>query len=239
MDEERLVGGNDTEEVVRVGDTVRRTPGPRSDFVAEVLRHLESVDYPYAPRHLGVDDRGREVVSFVPGRTTDHPSQRAEGAYARAGTMLRRLHEVTAGHPLAGGLECVVHGDAGPCNTVFQDGLPVAFIDWTTCAPGVALDDLGYLAWTWCVAAEGNVPVEEQAAHLRELRDGYGDVDPERLLDAVVRQQTRVVERETANLRDERLRPQRRAHAGKAVAWAESDRAVVRRHHALLLSALR
>lgn len=237
MTEEPLLGGNNAEEVVRVGDTVRRRGG-RSVFAVDVLRYLESVGYPYAPRHLGVDEQGRDVLSYIPGETTDHPSQRAEGAYARAGLMLRRLHEATAGHPLAGDRECVVHGDAGPFNTVCQDGVPVAFIDWTGCAPGSALDDLGYMAWTWCVQVAGNVPIGDQGEHLRELRDGYGDVDPKGLLDAMVRQQTLIVELETANLDDPALSPVRRAHARTAIDWATASRALVHDHRALLLGSL-
>jgi aminoglycoside phosphotransferase (APT) family kinase protein len=60
-----------------------------------------------------------------------------------AGTVLRELHEATTDHPLAGDQECVIHGDPGPFNTIFQDGLPVAFIDWTGCSPGSLLDDGG------------------------------------------------------------------------------------------------
>ncbi|GLW89378.1 hypothetical protein Aglo03_01940 [Actinokineospora globicatena] len=231
--EERLLGGNNAEEVVRVGDEVRRSRGP--GFAGDVLRYLESVGFGYAPRYLGVDDRGRDVLSYIPGRTTDHPAQRAEGAYAHAGKMLRELHDTTAGHPLAGGHECVVHGDAGPFNTIFQEGLPVAFIDWAGCHPGAALDDLGYMAWTWCIQTLGNVPIEDQAAHLRELRDAYGNVSPKSLLDAMVEQQTRIVELETANLTNPALSPTRLAHARRAIAWAESDRALVHEHRAMLL----
>jgi hypothetical protein len=43
MAEEHLGGGHDTEEVVRIGDTVRRTRGSRSAFAAQVLRYLESI----------------------------------------------------------------------------------------------------------------------------------------------------------------------------------------------------
>ncbi|WP_121006543.1 aminoglycoside phosphotransferase family protein [Saccharothrix australiensis] len=236
---EPLAGGHDTEVVVRVGDTVRRSRGPRSDYAAEVLRHLEAVGYAHAPRHLGVDDEGRDVLTYLPGRTTDHPTQRADGAYARAGAMLRELHDLTTGHPLAGDRECVVHGDPGPFNTIVRDGLPVAFIDWSACRPGDRLDDLGYLAWTWCVQTLGAVPIADQAAHLRELRDGYGDVEAERLVAAVLRQQTRVIDVEGAKSHDTALTATRRAHARDAVAWATADRALVRRHEALLLSALR
>ncbi|RLK54158.1 aminoglycoside phosphotransferase family protein [Actinokineospora cianjurensis] len=235
MVEEHLVGGNSTAEVVRVGDTVRRS---RSTFAAEVLRYLESAGYPYAPRHLGVDEKGRDVLSYIPGETTDHPSQRAEGAYARAGAMLRGLHDVTAGHPLAGDRACVVHGDAGPFNTIFQRGVPVAFIDWTGCRPGEPLADLAYLAWTWCVQSTGNVPVTSQAAHLRQLRDGYGKVDAEPLVDAMVQQQTRIITLETTNLDDTRLSPTRRAHASRAIEWAESSLALVQAQRSIFLTTL-
>jgi Ser/Thr protein kinase RdoA (MazF antagonist) len=166
-------------------------------------------------------------------------NQRADGAYARGGAMLRRLHETTAGHPLAAGRECVIHGDPGPFNTIFQQGLPTAFIDWSSCRPGDRLDDLGYLAWTWCIQSEGQVPIAEQARHLRELRDGYGDTEPEILLDAMMGSQTRIVDLETACLGNPGRPAARRQHARAAIAWAAADRALLREHEALLLSALR
>jgi Ser/Thr protein kinase RdoA (MazF antagonist) len=236
--EEPLGGGSNAREVVRAGDTVRRARDAGSGFAARVLAYLESAGYPYAPRFLGVDDRGRDILSYIPGRTTDHPSQRAGGAYACGGAMLRLLHEITAGHRLAAGRECVVHGDPGPFNTIFREGLPVAFIDWSSCRPGGRLDDLGYMAWTWCIQSQGHVPAGEQARHLRELRDGYGDVDPEILLDAMVRSQTRIVDLETANLGNPRFPAARRQHARAAIAWATADRALLREHQARLLSAL-
>ncbi|NJP35224.1 hypothetical protein HCJ94_25420 [Micromonospora sp. HSS6-12] len=61
-DEEPLPGGFVTD-VVRVGGTVRRTPGPNADRVAALLRHLERVGADLAPRHLGFDEHGREVLS--------------------------------------------------------------------------------------------------------------------------------------------------------------------------------
>ena len=186
MREEPLIGGRNTSEVVRAGDTVRRARDPGSAFAARLPGSLDSAGYPYAPRFLGVDDRGRDILTYVPGRTTDHPSQRADGAHARGASMLRELHDPTAGHPLAGGRECVLHGDPGPFNTIFSGGTPVAFVDWTSSRPGGRLDDHGYMAWTWCIQSEGNVPPGAQAAHLRELRDAYGPVPPQALIDAMI-----------------------------------------------------
>lgn len=237
MTEVPLAGGHITREVVRVGETVRRTSHGRS-FAVRLLTHLESTGYAYAPHFLGLDDRGRDVFTFIPGETTDHPSQRAAGAYAAGGRMLRALHDATAGHELAGDRECVIHGDPGPFNTIFRDGLPVAFIDWDCCRPGDRLDDLGYLAWTWCVQSQGRVPVAAQARHLRELRDGYGEVDGDVLVHAILRRHTELAEAEQANRQDPRSTADRRRHAAWAVQWATADRPVVERHQRQFLAAL-
>lgn len=239
MHEEPLTGGRNAAEVVRVGDTVRRETDPGSEFAARLLRYLESAGYPYAPRHLGRDERGRDILTYIPGRTTDHPGQRAAGAYARGGVMLRQLHELTAGHPLAAGRECVLHGDPGPFNVIFDAGMPVAFIDWTSCRPGDRLDDLGYMAWTWCVQSEGNVPVPDQARHLRELRDAYGPVPPGTLLESMIRAQNRIVEALEPVMLDGRESPARRAWAREAVRWATADQNLTRAIEPHLLAALR
>ena len=153
--------------------------------------------------------------------------------------MLRELHDLTAGHPLAAGRECVLHGDPGPFNAIFQDGTPVAFIDWMSCRPGDRLDDLGYMAWTWCIQAVGGVPVNEQAAHLRELRDGYGPVRAETLIFAMIRSQDRVVRHSEQAVRDSRDPAARRAWADEAIRWATADKALIRANEQTLLAALR
>lgn len=66
MTEEQLQGGF-VNVVVRVGDTVRRQPGERAGFVHELLRHFEAQEWPGAPRFLGIDDDGREMLSYVAG----------------------------------------------------------------------------------------------------------------------------------------------------------------------------
>ena len=239
MREEPLTGGRNASEVVRVGDTVRRASEPGSAFAALLLGYLEASGYPYAPRYLGVDERGRDILTYIPGQSTDHPAQRADGAYARAAVMLRELHDLTAGHPLAAGRECVLHGDPGPFNAICQDGMPVAFIDWTSCRPGGRLDDLGYLAWTWCIQALGNVPVDAQAAHLRELRDAYGPVPPEALIGAMIRSQDGIVRLSEQAVRDSRDPAGRRVWADEAIRWATADQEFIRAHEQTLLAALR
>src|SRR3954467_13957633 len=59
--------------VVRIGDTVRRPQRPTSPATHALLRHLADVGFPGAPRFLGVDDKGREVLSYVHGTAVTPP----------------------------------------------------------------------------------------------------------------------------------------------------------------------
>lgn len=68
-----LPGGDVTEGVVRVGDTVRRPVQENSPLVHALLKHLESVGFDGAPRFLGIDARGREVLTFVEGEVAGRP----------------------------------------------------------------------------------------------------------------------------------------------------------------------
>jgi hypothetical protein len=60
-DEIPLLGGDVTEGLVRVGNTLRRPSGPHSTAIAAYLRHLESAGITESPRHLGIDDKGRDA----------------------------------------------------------------------------------------------------------------------------------------------------------------------------------
>ena len=53
--------------VMRVGNTVRRPRRPTSEATEALLGHLEEVGFDGAPRYLGSDERGREVLSYIPG----------------------------------------------------------------------------------------------------------------------------------------------------------------------------
>lgn len=238
--EQTLSGGRTTPGVVLVEGTVRRPHGRHSDFVAGVLGALGAVNVSWAPRHFGVDGQGRDVLTFIPGRTTDHPSQRSARAYARFGQMLRELHAVTSGTALADEMECVMHGDPGPYNVITQAGMPVGLIDWDSARPGDPLEDLGYAGWTWCIRSTGNVPVTEQAQHLRELRDGYDPTVPAMdLLAAVAQAQHHVAEAEQRNADNDELPEWRRDHARVAIAWAHADAELLRTHQHTIAARLR
>src|SRR5262249_19062653 len=94
-----LLGGN-TSTVVRVGATVRRNPGPWAPAGAALLRHREYVGFTGAPHALGIDERGREVLSYLEGECGEYPLAPhwvTEEALVTVAVMLRMFHDAQYG----------------------------------------------------------------------------------------------------------------------------------------------
>jgi len=165
---ELLIGDGVTQGIVRIGDTVRRPLRPFSLTVQAYLAHLRDAGFTGAPLPLGVDEQGREVLSFVPGDVPRNPlpSELAgdDVLVALAG-LIRTLHEASAGwvpppDAVWGGTpanagriakqsELVSHRDYYPGNVVFRDGLPVALIDFDLAMPTTRLYDIANALWWW------------------------------------------------------------------------------------------
>src|SRR5215207_8071016 len=90
---------------VKVGDTVRREVGPWSPAVQSLLEHLESVGYAAAPRFIGIDELGREILSFIEGVVPDgaHPEVVTDLALQDVGKLVGELHRAVAGFALPAG----------------------------------------------------------------------------------------------------------------------------------------
>lgn len=226
-----LVGGNTTVGVVRVGGTVRRPRGSRSEFAAAVVTWLNAHDFPYVARYFGIDARRRDTFEYIEGTTTEHPVQRDERSYAAMGRILRELHDLTTRRDDSGRATALLHGDPGPFNVVCRDGMPVALIDWDSSRVGEPLDDFGYAAWTWCAGDHDGTTAAEQATRLRAFRDAYDPtMTADGVLDAIERAQQSIITAESAVLDDPRRDAARRGHAERAIGWAESDRRYLSRH---------
>lgn len=199
-----LSGGSHSN-VVRVGQTVRRVSRSHavSSAVFDLLRHIEREGFAGAPRALGFDDQGREVLTYMEGevaaqRRPGHPGGGDLPEYVwrddvlvQLGALLRAYHDAAATFPWAGRewlletrqpVETICHNEVYPWNTVFRAGVPVAFIDWDTAAPGPRVWDLGLIACVWvpfwpdalCEAAGLPTGVAEKARRFRLLTGAYG-----------------------------------------------------------------
>ncbi|OZC73389.1 hypothetical protein CH274_28180 [Rhodococcus sp. 06-418-5] len=143
-----LPGGNRTV-VHRVGETVRRATGDHSAAVHFLLNQLERRGFPYAPRFAGIDDRGREILTYRHGTAGNYPMPatfRTVEALESATRIVRRLHDVTVGLRLPDGHarhlrdgvdpEVICHWDAAPYNFVFEGREAVGLIDFDEAGPG-------------------------------------------------------------------------------------------------------
>jgi len=189
VDEQRLPGGFVTS-VVRAGNTVRRSPPENPEFVRALLRWFEQRGWGGAPRFLGTDERGREVLSFIDGHVAWEPVQlpsvTSDASMARLAALVREFHDLTAGTPLAAGAEVVCHNDLSPKNTVYRSGRPVAFIDWDIAAPGMRIHDVAHVCWQYVGLGPAVTDIDEAARLVRVVADGYGLADRAGLVDTIL-----------------------------------------------------
>ena len=183
MDEVPLVGGF-VGGAVRVGATVRKAPPPDAAFVRGVLGFFAGRGWVGAPRFLGVDERGREVLEFVAGAVLAGPPA-GDDVLAAVARLVRDFHDLTAGSGPAGAAEVVCHNDLSPANTVVRGGWPVAFIDWDLAAPGLRVHDVARVCWQFGPLGPG-VEVGAAVRRVRVVADAYGWGDVPSLIGAVL-----------------------------------------------------
>jgi hypothetical protein len=202
VDEEKLTGGNTHDEVVRIGDTVRRPTGSWTPGVHALLAHLASAGYDGAPRLLGLDERGREVLSFVSGSVVwpDHFSLvESDDALGEVAASIRRYHDAAAGFDFdrfvwsdrgadpRGPSELVCHNDLAPWNLVHGEPDSWTFIDWDLAAPGRRAWDLAWSLLGFVPLMPHSTLTDSQTRHrIAVFRAGYGTPLPSDVLAVAV-----------------------------------------------------
>ena len=156
--EEHFLGG--IIGATRVQDTVRKPAGPWTPAVQHLLRHLYEAGFTYAPRPLGTDAQGREVLSYIDGTPANRPWPpqlvRLDGVITLT-RMTKQFHEAVDAFRPSDPIwrigprgvktgEIVCHGDLGPWNTLWRGERLVGLVDWDTAEPGPPILDLASLA---------------------------------------------------------------------------------------------
>lgn len=115
-----------------------------------VLELLEAAGFDAAPRFLGTDEQGRDILTYIEGETFtergrmhpyigDPPDRIVfdDEQVAAAFALLRRYHRAFTG-------DVWCHGDYGPWNLVWRHGRPVALIDFDHAHRGEVSEDVAY-----------------------------------------------------------------------------------------------
>jgi Phosphotransferase enzyme family len=155
---------------------VYRPTGWWTSAVHALLRYLQDSGFSYAPRVLGVDGQGHEILTHIPGRSGREGwaaivTDRGLASFAR---LLRAYHDAVRSFrppvgavcactdaPLGAG-ELMCHGDFGPWNVVWQGQQPVGILDWDLAGPGPPMDDVAY-------ALSYSIPFRDDQTALRWL----------------------------------------------------------------------
>jgi hypothetical protein len=192
--------------VTRVGATVRRPQHSTSAATHALLEHLERVGFEGAPRFLGVDDSGREVLSYIPGQAVIPPYPDwalTDEALVSVAELVRGYHDAVTsfdpgGHTWPRSVpprfrgDIVSHNDPNLDNVIFSAGRAVALIDFDLAGPGSAVWDVACAARLWApLRDERDAPEQLRGRALARLRtfvDAYGlpRRDRARVVDAMV-----------------------------------------------------
>ena len=203
MDNERpIAGGNVADVVVRVDDTVRKPQTAATPAVGTLLGALEDASIGGVPRFLGLDDKNRQILSFVDG-TTAFPTNiwTDDATQTSAARLLRRIHDATVplvgtdhvwayAYPDATQHQVIGHSDFAPYNMTFgSDGSVIGVFDFDLAGPAPRIRDLAYLAW-WLVPlgqpdTATQTDLATQSQRLKQLCATYGAPADNAFLDMI------------------------------------------------------
>jgi hypothetical protein len=196
MSEDVLPGGYTTGAVL-IDDVVHKPASPWTPTVHALLRHLQAAGLDGAPRALGFDAQGREMLTYLAGETvgdrTPWPAWVfTDSTLVQVGRWMRRQHDATVdfvpppdeawfiGGTVEPGL-IVGHQDAAPYNAVMDGDRLVGFCDWDIAAPSSREFDLAVAALWWvplcppdAVEPLGFHDFDDRSRRLHLLLDSYG-----------------------------------------------------------------
>ena len=215
--------------VVRIAGTVRREVHQNTPAVRALLTHLEETGFAAAPRWLGFDEEGREMLSYIIGTAGHYPLKPyvlAESTLTRLGVLLRQFHDATISFSLPkdvawqnaidGKREVICHGDAGPYNIIFRNGAPVGLIDFERATPGPRVWDIAFVVYRFaplCDLREQTLTppfLRQIARRIRILLDAYGFSQKDDLFEWIqLRLQTEIGLFESAETDDLTLRKEK------------------------------
>ena len=223
--------GESDKHVVKVGKTVRKDTGSNSDRVHSVLKFLTSKGFTLTPIFLGVDEKGREIITYIAGEPINTDDESIELS-KQCMKGLRRFHDILSNSDLRGTEETVCHRDFAPWNILSSKGKIVGIVDLDDVCPGKRITDVAYACWTFLNLGDSKIKrsTQEQIQQIVILLDAYGPIDTSDFIDELLSEQTRVLQYRksrvsTARNEEERkLRQEKSEEIVKQIEWVKKNR---------------
>jgi len=155
MEEKILTGGGTRNQTVKIGNIIHKKAPEQHPMVRAYLLYLEKEKMQGVPRFLGIDEQGRDMLSYLPGKTMgpdyphDHPCLHSDQCVIDTARFMRKLHDISVGFlpraVEAGWInpffsneapEIICHGDAATWNFVFVNDRIAGLFDFEQAYPG-------------------------------------------------------------------------------------------------------
>ena len=142
---------------------------------------------------LGQDERGREVLSYLPGHVVDVDTELlTDLQLASLMSWTREFHEAVAGFSHPGPWRffpvteptLICHNDIAPYNACFAGDELTGVFDWDLAGPSTPLFELAFIAWN-CVPLWRDIGAEVAAERLTLIAASYGEISARQILNAV------------------------------------------------------
>ncbi|RYE06094.1 MAG: aminoglycoside phosphotransferase family protein [Rickettsiaceae bacterium] len=153
------------DQIINEGEFVYRPASHWTKDVHKFLGYLDDKNFNAAPKPLGFDKAGREIVSFIKGDVSNYPltsNAASTQALTSAAVLLRRYHDASTGFlgnneaveghwqlPCRYPVEVICHGDYAPYNVVLNGKKAIGIIDFDTAHPGPRSWDIAYALYRW------------------------------------------------------------------------------------------
>lgn len=190
---EYLEGGRKNQ-IKRTGNHVIRPAGIWSKAVHQLLTHLQENGFKSAPKALGFDENGNEILTFIAGDVCNYPlsaEAKSLAALETAASLLRAYHDTTISFlqnnldpqqwmlPTRQPIEVICHGDYAPYNVVLNGRIAIGIIDFDTAHPGPRIWDIAYALYRWAPFTnpqndDGWGTLTEQITRAKQFCDAYG-----------------------------------------------------------------
>lgn len=164
VNREEVLSGGSMNQVVKIGDTVHRIVRG-SPMLHSYLLYMENEGFVGVPRFLGIDEQGREILTFLNGKTMNdytiyHECLSSDETIIDMARFLRRFHDTSAGflqNAIVGewkspfpekNWETICHNDTAIWNFVFVNDRLAGLFDFDQAYPAPRIWDLALSVWS-------------------------------------------------------------------------------------------